>query len=56
LSNLDNFLAGNFLADLPIVIFGNLPALGVAFLLGIIVLVLLLLFFNLIEDGSRPRG
>jgi hypothetical protein len=56
LSNLDDFLAGKFLADLPIVIFGDLPALGVAFLLGIIVLVLLLLFFNLIEDGSRPRG
>jgi hypothetical protein len=56
LSNLDNFLAGNLLADLPIVIFGDLPVLGVAFLLGIIVLVLLLLFFNLIEDGSRPRS
>ena len=30
--------------------------MGITFLLGIIVLVLLLLFFNLKEDGSRPRG
>lgn len=54
MSNFDNFLACNLYAALPIVVFGDLPALSVAFLLGIIVLVLLLLFFKLEEDGGRP--